>query len=89
MKNANLILQVFINKHVIYTQKNFPPIELIENYEVAQNEKEPKIKLREYLICSITKKMFDDANNNEINEENKLNKDYEIRVVFTNEVEDF
>ena len=85
MKNANLILQVFINKHVIYTQKNFPPIELIENYEAEQNEKEPKIKLREYLICSITKKMFDDANNNEINEEKKLNKDYEIRVVFTNE----
>jgi len=82
MKNANLILQVFINEHNIYTQKNFPPIELIEYYE---DEKEEKIKLREYLICSITKKMFDDANKNEINEEPKWNNDYEIRVVFTNE----
>ena len=85
MKNANLILQVFINDYNIYTQKNFPSNELIERYEGEQNEIVTKIKLKEYLICGITKKMFDDANKNGINDEQNLIKDYEIRVVFSNQ----
>ena len=85
MKNANLILQVFINGYNICTQKNFPSNELIERYEGEQNQLETKIKLKEYLICGITKKMFDDANKNGKNEEHNLNKDYEIRIVFTNQ----
>ena len=85
MKNANLILQVYINDYNIYTQKNFPSNELIERYEGELNENETNIKLKEYLICSITKKMFEDVNKNEQNEEPNWNKDYEIRVVFTNQ----
>ena len=85
MKNANLILQVFINDYNIYTQKNFPSNELIERYEGELNENETNIKLREYLICSITKKMFEDVNKNEQNEEPNWNKDYEVRIVFTNQ----
>ena len=85
MKNANLLLQVYINDYNIYTQKNFPSNQLIEQYEGEQNENENNIKLKEYLICSITKKMFEEANANEIFEEQNNNKDYEIRVVFKNQ----
>jgi len=84
MKNAKLLLQVFINQHNIYTLKNFPSNELIEQYESFQTENNENIKLREYLICSITKKMFDDANKNEKSDENNKIKDYEVRVVFKN-----
>ena len=85
MKNANLILEVFINEYNIYTLKNFPSNELIEIYEGKQSENQKNIKLKEYLICSITKKMFENAFNNEIIEEPNMNREYEIRVVFTNQ----
>ena len=84
MKNAKLILKVFINKYNVYTLKNFPSNDLIEHYENCKLEDKTKIKFKEYLICSITKKMFDDANNFEKNDNNKATNDYEIRVVFQN-----
>ena len=85
MKNAKLILQVFINNYNIYTLKEFPSDNLIDQYESEEEEKEKNIKLREYLICSITKKMFEESSNNGINDDksNKKN-DYEIKVVFQN-----
>ena len=84
MKNAKLILKVFINKYNVYTLKNFPSNDLIEHYENCKLEDKTNIKFKEYLICSITKKMFDDANNFEKNDNNKATNDYEIRVVFQN-----
>ena len=84
MKNARLILKVFINKYNVYTLKNFPSNDLIEHYENCKLEDKTNIKFKEYLICSITKKMFDDANNFEKNDNNKATNDYEIRVVFQN-----
>ena len=84
MKNARLILKVFINKYNVYTLKNFPSNDLIEHYENCKLEDKTNIKFKEYLICSITKKMFDDANNFEKNDNNKAINDYEIRVVFQN-----
>ena len=84
MKNARLILKVFINKYNVYTLKNFPSNNLIEHYENCKLEDKTNIKFKEYLICSITKKMFDDANNFEKNDNNKATNDYEIRVVFQN-----
>ena len=85
MKNAKLLLQVFINQHNIYTLKNFPSNDLIEQYESFQTENDLNIKLREYLVCSITKKMFDDANKIEKDDVNNKIKDYEVRVVFKNQ----
>jgi hypothetical protein len=84
MKNARLVLKVFINKFNVYTLKNFPSNDLIEHYENCKIENKTKIKFKEYLICSITKKMFDDANDFEKNDKNKTANDYEIRVVFQN-----
>ncbi len=84
MRNARLILKVFINKHNVYSLKNFPSNDLIEQFESSQSEKSPIIKLKEYLICSITKKMFDDVCNLEKNENNETTNDFEIRVVFQN-----
>ena len=84
MKNARLILKVFINKYNVYTLKNFPSNDLIEHYENCKLEDKTNIKFKEYLICSITKKMFDDTNNFEKNDNNKATNDYEIRVVFQN-----
>ena len=81
MKNARLILKVYINKYNVYTLKNFPSNELIEQFENSQTEKVTKIKFKEYLICSITKKMFDEASNFENNE---TANDFEIRIVFQN-----
>ncbi len=85
MKNAKLLLQVFINQHNIYTLKNFPSNDLIEQYESFQTENDLNIKLREYLVCSITKKMFDDSNKTEKDDVNNKIKDYEVRVVFKNQ----
>lgn len=84
MKNARLILKVFINKYNVYTLKNFPSNDLIEHYENCKLEDKTNIKFKEYLICGINKKMFDDANNFEKNDNNKAINDYEIRVVFQN-----
>lgn len=93
MKNSKLILKVFINDYNIYTMNDFPSNDLIDQDEREQEEKESNIKLREYLICSITKKMFEDANNNKedekkekeiTNTEKNIYKDYEIRVTFQN-----
>ena len=84
MKNARLILKVFINKYNVYTLKNFPSNDLIEHYENCKLEDKTNIKFKEYVICSITKKMFDDTNNFEKNDNNKATNDYEIRVVFQN-----
>jgi hypothetical protein len=94
MKNARLILQVSINGNVIYNFSNFPYNNLIE--QDNRDEKEKNIKLMEYLICSITKKMFEQADlnkkNSEENDENlkideEINKckDYEVRVTFKNQ----
>ena len=94
MKNARLILKVSINKINVYTFNDFPPNELFEqeNKEVKEKEKEKNIKLKDYLICSITKKMFDECsfniNNleeNLIDEEKNKVKDYEVRVTFQNQ----
>ena len=96
MKNARLILQVSINGNVIYNFSNFPYNNLIEQDNREEKKKEKNIKLNEYLICSITKKMFEQADlnrkNSEENEENlkideEINKckDYEIRVTFKNQ----
>ena len=96
MKNARLILQVTINGNVIYNFSNFPNNNLIEQDNRDEKEKEKNIKLNEYLICSITKKMFEQADlnrkNSEENDENlkideEINKckDYEVRVAFKNQ----
>lgn len=86
MINAQINIQVFINNYNIYTEKKFPKDILIEQYGGNQNENEKNIKLKEYLICSITAKMFEDADNNENTiEDFNSPKDYEIRVVFTNQ----
>jgi hypothetical protein len=96
MKNARLILQVTINGNVIYNFSNFPNNNLIEQDNRDEKEKEKNIKLNEYLICSITKKMFEQADlnrkNSEENDENlkideEINKckDYEVRVTFKNQ----
>ena len=94
MKNARLILQVFINNYNVYTLKDFPSNDLIDQDNREQEEKETNIKLREYLICSLTKKMFEEAINYQedkkegeiiiTNEEKNKHKDYEIRVVLKN-----
>ena len=92
MKNARLILQVSINGNIIYTLDNFPSNDLIEQDNREEKEKEKNIKLKEYLICSLTKKMFDQSgyNLNDIedfqdNEGNIKCKDYEVRVTFKNQ----
>ena len=93
MKNARLILQVSINGNVIYHFSNFPNNNLIEQDNREEKEKEKNIILKEYLICSITKKMFEQADlNKKISEENlKINEepnkceDYEVRVTFKNQ----
>ena len=66
MKNARLILQVSINGNIVYTLSDFPPNELIsqDSQDEKEKEKEQNIKLKEYLICSITKKMFEESNYN-------------------------
>ena len=92
MKNARLILQVSINGVTVYTLEDFPPKELYEQDQRDEKEKEQNIKLNEFFIYNITKKMFDECNFNmndlegnlmEKEEENK-SKDYEIRVSFKN-----
>ena len=87
MKNARLILQVSINGVIVYTLKDFPSNELIEQDTRDEKEKEKNIKLREYLICSITKKMFEQSFSDEKeDDENKNNaNDYEVRVTFRNQ----
>ena len=92
MKNARLTLQVLINNIKVYTFKNFPPKELFELDKRDEKEKEKNIKLNEYLICTITKKMFEEAsiNINDLeenlkDEEQKKYKDYEVRVTFKNQ----
>ena len=92
MKNARLILQVSINGINVYTLEDFPPNILYEQDQREEEEKEKNIKLNEFFICNITKKMFDECNFNINNlEENLLeeedtnkSKDYEIRVSFKN-----
>ena len=92
MKNARLILQVSINGNIVYTLNDFPSNELLEQDQREEKEKEKNIKLKEYLICSISKKMFEQSgfNKNDCEElENEINekkfKDYEIRVNFKNQ----
>ena len=87
MRNARLILQVSINGNIVYTLNDFPSNELIEQDTRDEKEREKNIKLREYLICSITKKMFEQSNSEEKEgDEDKNNaKDYEIRVIFRNQ----
>ena len=92
MKNARLILQVSINGINVYTLEDFPPNELYEQDKREEKEKEKNIKLNEYFICNITKKMFDECsfniNNleeNLIEEETNKIRDYEIRVSFKNQ----
>ena len=96
MRNARLILQVSINGINVYTKEDFPPNELFEEDEndekEKEKEKEDSIKLNEYFICTITKKMFEQSNFNinnleenlKVEEPNKF-KDYEIRVTFKNQ----
>jgi hypothetical protein len=94
MKNARLILQVSINGNIVYTLSNFPSNELVSQDIRDEKEKEKNIKLKEYLICSITKKMFEESNytlngneiedNNDDDEKNKF-RDYEVRVTFKNQ----
>ena len=96
MKNARLILQVSINGKVVYTLSDFPSNELISQDSRDEKEKEKNIKLKEYLICSITKKMFEESNYNitekekedsddEEDEHNNNFRDYEVRVTFKNQ----
>ena len=92
MKNERLILKVSINGINIYTMENFPPSEVFE--QEKKYEDENHIKLKDYLICSITKKMFEDCSlkmnelednsNNEKQNQNKV-KDYVVRVTFKNQ----
>ena len=92
MKNARLLLQVSINKINVYTSNDFPPNDLFEQDNKEQNKEENDIKLKDYLICTITKKMFDECsfNINDLEEDlkdeeqNKV-KDYEVRVSFKNQ----
>ena len=94
MKNSRLILQVSINGNIVYTLNDFPSNELINQDNRDEKEKEKNIKFKEYLICSITKKMFEESNFNIIGEEiiddddndeqNKF-RDYEVRVTFKNQ----
>ena len=96
MRNARLILQVFINGINVYTLEDFPPYELFEQdkkeeKEEKEKEKEKNIKLNEFFICTITKKMFEQCNLNINNLEENLKKeepnkfkDYEVRVTFKN-----
>ena len=87
MRNARLILQVSINGNIVYTLKDFPSNELIEQDTRDEKEKEKNIKLREYLICSITKKMFEESfsEEKEVDEDKNNVKDYEVRVSFRNQ----
>ena len=92
MKNARLNLQVTINGINVYTFKDFPPNGLFEQDKRDEKEKEKNIKLNEYLICTITKKMFEEASfnimdleENLVEDEQKKYKDYEVRVTFKNQ----
>jgi hypothetical protein len=87
MRNARLILQVSINDNIVYTLKDFPSNELIEQDTRDEKEKEKNIKLREYLICSITKKMFEQSISEEKEDDEDKNNvnDYEVRVSFRNQ----
>ena len=92
MKNARLTLQVLINGIKVYSFKDFPPNELFDQDKRDEKEKEKNIKLNEYLICTITKKMFEevslninDLEENLINDDHKNYKDYEVRVTFKNQ----
>ena len=87
MRNARLILQVSINDNIVYTLKDFPSNELIEQDTRDEKEKEKNIKLREYLICSITKKMFEQSISEEKKDDEDKNNanDYEVRVSFRNQ----
>ena len=92
MKNARLILQVSINGNNVYTVEDFPSNNVFEQDNREQTDKEKDIKLKDYLICTITKKMFEECNFN-INdlEESLVNddpnkfRDYEVRVTFKNQ----
>ena len=94
MKNARLVLQVYINNVNVYTNEEFPSQEIIEQDNREQKEKEKNIKLKDDYICDISKKMFDEANFNinnieedlleEEEDKNKF-KDYEVRVTFKNQ----
>jgi hypothetical protein len=95
MRNARLILQVSINGKIVYTLSDFPSNELVNQDSREEKEKEKNIKLKEYLICSITKKMFEESNYNitekeiedsddDENDEHNSIKDYEVRVTFKN-----
>ena len=92
MKNARLILQVTINGKNVYTVEDFPSNNVFEQDNREQTDKEKDIKLKDYLICTITKKMFEECNFN-INdlEESLVNddpnkfRDYEVRVTFKNQ----
>ena len=92
MKNARLILQVTINGKNVYTVEDFPSNNVFEQDNREQTDKEKDIKLKDYLICTITKKMFEECNFN-INdlEESLINddpnkcRDYEVRVTFKNQ----
>ena len=92
MKNARLILQVSINGNIVYTIKDFPSNDVFEQDTREQTDKEKDIKLKDYLICTITKKMFEECNFNTNDlEENLINddpnkfRDYEVRVTFKNQ----
>jgi hypothetical protein len=94
MRNARLILQVSINGKIVYTLSDFPSNELVNQDSREEKEKEKNIKLKEYLICSITKKMFEESNytligneieDNDDDDEKHKFRDYEVRVTFKNQ----
>lgn len=93
MRNARLILQVSINGTKVYTEQDFPSNEFFEQDNNGnKKEKEPDIKLKDYLICTISKKMFEECNfnlngleDNLENEDPNKFKEYEVRVTFKNQ----
>ena len=92
MRNARLILQVSINGIKVFTLEDFPSNELFEQDNRDQKAKEKNVKLKDYLICTITKKMFEECNFNINNLEENIDnddsnkfKDYEVRVTFKNQ----
>lgn len=90
MKNANLILEIKLNGTSIFNIDNFPNEEILKQFENNKNINE----LKEYFICDISEKLFENNNlkhsfrssktSASSNDDEKNLRGNEVRVSFKN-----